>query len=52
MSHHRRRKNQIRLDPSQLVKQSVIGCTVQPSKDDPKLLNGVALTTLNAYDLS
>ena len=45
-----KRRNKIRLDASILVKQSVIGCSVQPSKDDPELKSGVALTTLNAYD--
>lgn len=50
MSTRSKTKNKIRLDPSILRKQSVIGCSVQPSKDDPDLKGGVALTTLNAYD--
>ena len=47
----RKRKNRIKLDPQHLVKQSIIGCTVMPSKDDPELSGGIALTTLSAFDL-
>eukprot|EP01084_Bolivina_argentea_P279985 478733_1 len=47
---HRKKKNPITLDSTRLFKQAVIGCTVLPSRDDPELNNGVALTTLNAYD--
>eukprot|EP01083_Nonionella_stella_P015355 42960_1 len=45
-----RRKSPVILDPTRLCKQCVIGCTVLPSRDDPTLANGVALTTLNAFD--
>ena len=44
-------KAPITLDATRLVKQSVIGCTVLPSRDDPDLQNGIALTTLNNFDL-
>ena len=32
------------------VKQSVIGCTVLPFRDDPELQFGIALATLNNFD--
>eukprot|EP01084_Bolivina_argentea_P171865 297742_1 len=47
---HGQYRNSIKLDSTGLSKQTIIGCTVLPSRDDPSLANGVALTTLNAYD--
>ena len=44
------RKRKVFLNPDVLCKESVIGCTVFPSRDDPELRNGVALTVLSAYD--
>eukprot|EP01084_Bolivina_argentea_P303030 523131_1 len=47
---HTATKNSIILNPTRLCEHAIIGCTVLLSRDDPKLKEGVALTTLNAYD--
>ena len=46
---HKPHRN-IKFDSSRLQRQSLIGCTVLPSKEDPTLKEGVALTTLYAWD--
>eukprot|EP01083_Nonionella_stella_P015354 42955_1 len=48
--HSKKGKPSVVLDPTRLCKRCMIGCTVLPSHDDPTLANGVALTTLNAFD--
>lgn len=38
------------MNPMNLIKKSIIGAAVIPSKQDPTLENGVAIVTLEQWD--